>query len=104
MNVYDALMKVGLDMKFAHVDTISSNSGIGQTNDSTLLKIIQKREFEEGLMPEEIWEVNFRNKQKEKTTLIKYRQESKKIFEILRRFCEVVEKGGTDEAFLDVTN
>ena len=29
MNVYDALMKVGLDIKFAHVDTISNNEGIG---------------------------------------------------------------------------
>jgi len=39
MNVYDALMKVGLDIKFAHVDTISNNEGIGKTNESTLMKV-----------------------------------------------------------------
>ena len=40
MNVYDALIKVGLDMKFAHVDTLSFNAGIGQINESTLLKVV----------------------------------------------------------------
>ena len=32
-----------------------------------------------------------------------YREESKKIFEIIRRYARVIEKGGTDEAFLNVT-
>lgn len=32
-----------------------------------------------------------------------YREESKKIFSILNRYSTVIEKGGTDEAFLDVT-
>lgn len=57
MSVYDALMKVGLDMKFAHVDTISNNAGIGQTNESTLMKVYQKRQIEEGLRPDQIWDV-----------------------------------------------
>jgi impB/mucB/samB family len=32
-----------------------------------------------------------------------YREESKKIFEILRRYTQMVEKASCDEAFLDVT-
>lgn len=36
-------------------------------------------------------------------TLCRYREETKKIFVILRRFCSLVEKASCDEAFLDVT-
>jgi len=32
-----------------------------------------------------------------------YRETSKLIFNIIHRFCKSIEKGGTDEAFLDVT-
>ena len=32
-----------------------------------------------------------------------FREESKKIFAILRRFSDVVEKASCDEAFIDVT-
>ena len=32
-----------------------------------------------------------------------YRVESKKIFQIIHRYSELIEKAGTDEAFLDVT-
>jgi nucleotidyltransferase/DNA polymerase involved in DNA repair len=37
-------------------------------------------------------------------SLALYREESKKIFEILRRFSPLVEKASCDEAFIDVTN
>lgn len=36
-------------------------------------------------------------------TLALYREESKKIFAILRRFSTLVEKASCDEAFIDVT-
>lgn len=32
-----------------------------------------------------------------------YREDSKKIFEIINRYAKEIEKGGTDEAFLNVT-
>ena len=37
-------------------------------------------------------------------SLALYREESKKIFEILRRFSDQVEKASCDEAFIDITN
>ncbi len=45
-----------------------------------------------------------RDKEKQKVSLALYREESKKIFEILRRFSDQVEKASCDEAFIDVTN
>ena len=43
------------------------------------------------------------DKNKEKVTLDLYRCESEKIFSIMRKHCNVVEKGSIDEAFLDIT-
>ena len=37
-------------------------------------------------------------------SLALYREESKKIFEILRRYSDLVEKASCDEAFIDITN
>lgn len=45
-----------------------------------------------------------RDKEKQKVSLALYREESKKIFEILRRFSDQVEKASCDEAFIDITN
>lgn len=45
-----------------------------------------------------------RDKEKQKVSLALYREESKKIFEILRRFSDQVEKASCDEAFIDVTH
>ena len=44
-----------------------------------------------------------RDKVKEKVCLQNYRDESKKIIAILRRYADVVEKASCDEAYLDVT-
>lgn len=40
------------------------------------------------------------NQFEEKVSLQYYREESKAIFKIISRFCSVIEKGGTDEAYI----
>ena len=50
-----------------------------------------------------MWRIERRDKNTQKVSLLAYREESKKIFEIIRRYSELVEKAGTDEAFLDIT-
>lgn len=44
-----------------------------------------------------------RDKESQKVSLALYREESKKIFDILRRYSDLVEKASCDEAFIDVT-
>ena len=44
-----------------------------------------------------------RDKETQKVSLALFREESKKIFEILRRYSGLVEKASCDEAFVDVT-
>jgi nucleotidyltransferase/DNA polymerase involved in DNA repair len=56
------------------------------------------------LPPNRRFRVEFRDKEKQKVSLALYREESKKIFEILRRFSDQVEKASCDEAFIDITN
>ena len=56
------------------------------------------------LPPHRRFRVEMRDKEKQKVSLALYREESKKIFEILRRFSDQVEKASCDEAFIDVTN
>ena len=47
--------------------------------------------------------VETRDKESMKVSLALYREESKKIFALLRRYSEIVEKASCDEAFIDVT-
>ncbi|CAD8073295.1 unnamed protein product [Paramecium sonneborni] len=44
------------------------------------------------------------NQYEEKVSLRYYRQESKLIFGIIKRFCNCVEKGGTDEGYIQVSD
>ena len=50
------------------------------------------------------FKVEVRDKEKQKVSLALYREESKKIFEILRRYSDQVEKASCDEAFIDITS
>eukprot|EP00347_Sterkiella_histriomuscorum_P022605 403337853 len=45
-----------------------------------------------------------RDKESQKVSLAKYREESKKIFGIVQRYSQLVEKASCDEAYVDVTN
>lgn len=58
-------------------------------------------------MPElpasKLFRIQEREKSQQKVSLYKYREETKKIFEIIRRYCQVVEKASCDEGFMDVT-
>ena len=49
-----------------------------------------------------MFKVQSRDPDNHKVDLGLYRRESKKIFEILKRYSNVIEKGGTDEAFIQV--
>ena len=49
------------------------------------------------------WWIETRDPNQQKVCLRLYREESKKIFQIIERFAKCVEKAGCDEAFLDVT-
>jgi uncharacterized membrane protein len=55
------------------------------------------------LAPNRRFKVEMRDKESQKVSLALYREESKKIFEILRRYSDLVEKASCDEAFLDLT-
>lgn len=44
-----------------------------------------------------------RDKEKQKVSLYLYREESSKIFDILKRYSNIVEKASCDEAFVDVS-
>jgi hypothetical protein len=43
------------------------------------------------------------DKSNRKITLLRYREETKKIFCVFRKFCGLVEKMSCDEGFMDVT-
>jgi nucleotidyltransferase/DNA polymerase involved in DNA repair len=43
------------------------------------------------------------NQYEEKVSLQYYRDQSKLIFSIIRKHCTLIEKGGTDEAYIQVT-
>ena len=49
------------------------------------------------------FKVEQRDKETQKVSLAPYREESKKIFEIIQTFAKIVEKASCDEAFIDVT-
>lgn len=59
---------------------------------------------DESLPPEKRVYIDMRDKQKQKVSLHVYREESAKIFKILKRYTPMVEKASCDEAFLDVTH
>ena len=44
-----------------------------------------------------------RDQENHKVSLLYYRQESKKIFEIIRKYSDIVEKYGCDEAYCNIT-
>ena len=75
----------------------------GRLIESSILKTrcLSNDEF---LEPHKRFWVEMRPKQRQKVSLKLYRTESKKIFRILQRFCDQVEKASCDEAFLDVTS
>ena len=50
-----------------------------------------------------MWSVETRDQNHQKVSLHSYREESRKIFQIINRYSRNIEKAGTDEAFLDVT-
>ena len=49
------------------------------------------------------FKVESRDKEIQKVSLALYREESQKIFDLLKRFSPFVEKASCDEAFIDVT-
>jgi nucleotidyltransferase/DNA polymerase involved in DNA repair len=51
-----------------------------------------------------MFKVYSREKNDQKVSLLFYREESKKIFDIIHRYSSTVEKAGCDEAFLNVTD
>ena len=55
------------------------------------------------LPPQKRFKVESRDKEVQKVSLALYRVESKRIFAILQRYSELVEKASCDEAFIDVT-
>lgn len=95
------------DMKFAHVATMYDKDGEDHVVDSSIMKVWRIRqqnpEGKPQLAPHLMWRVERRDKESQKVSLLAYREESKKIFQIIHRYAELVEKAGTDEAFLDVT-
>jgi DNA polymerase eta len=44
-----------------------------------------------------------RDKDMQKVSLKFYRSESRKIFKVMKKHCELIEKASVDEAFLDIT-
>ena len=133
MNGYEAL-EVCPDMAFVHVATIMDTDNNNQqpqamkrTNNSAsdqILKLDQYIDEECGqtILPSNVCNVKIlstntnlpvirrfkietgRDKESMKVSLAPYREESKKIFAILKRFSPNVEKASCDEAFIDVTN
>ena len=50
-----------------------------------------------------LYRIEERPKTQQKVSLHKYREETKKIFGVFRRYCHLVEKASCDEGFFDVT-
>jgi impB/mucB/samB family len=58
----------------------------------------------ESLPAQKRFRVETRDKELQKVSLAPYRIESKKIFAILRRYSDLVEKASCDEAYIDLTS
>lgn len=50
-----------------------------------------------------MYRIEAREKKNSKVTLVRYREATKTIFEVFKRFSTVVEKASCDEGFLDIT-
>lgn len=63
------------------------------------------RELDEDIRNDHLYRVTLgtRDIENHKVSLLFYREESKKIFKIIRKYCDIVEKYGCDEAYLNVT-
>lgn len=62
---------------------------------SSIVKIERRKELK--------YKVHTRDQNTHKVSLALFREESKKIFNIIHRYCKCIEKGGTDEAYLNIT-
>ena len=101
------------NMMFAHVSTLIDKNGEDHIIESSIMKVnriyqaqsaeVAKSEADKAPNASPQWKVETRNQQEQKVSLHLYREESKKIFAIINRFAKNIEKAGTDEAFLDVT-
>jgi len=101
MHVVDA-MKLCPDIVLVHVATIVEkvDAKEGSQLDSYNPSTISSRGFKQNGEPI----VEIRDKESQKICLRHYREESKKIFKILRRYCQLVENASCDEAFLDISH
>lgn len=88
------------NMMFVHVSTIIDKDGRDIVIDSSICNVTKIQNAEQDPIK---WKVETRDQNFQKVNLQLYRIESKKIFSIIHRYSETIEKAGTDEAFLDVT-
>lgn len=84
------------DLKLVHVATIEDQDGKETYLESNIVKTERKKEMK--------YKVYTRDQNTHKVSLKLYRDESKKIFNIIHRYCKITEKAGTDEAFLNITD
>ena len=96
-----------------HVATITDVNNQSKLVESSILrnvKVLKKdetivRELDEDIKNDHLYRVTLGtwDIENHKVSLLFYREESKKIFKIIRKYCDVVEKYGCDEAYLNVT-
>ena len=102
MTAYEALDKCP-EMMFVHVSTLVDEKGEERMIESSVVKVTKIREPDGVITAQKIYRVEKRDKDEQKVSLLFYREESKKIFQIIDRYANVIEKAGCDEAFLNVT-
>ncbi|CDW79896.1 dna polymerase eta [Stylonychia lemnae] len=85
------------------VDIALDESSIEKIIPSSILKV-QVLSHDNSVPAFKRFQIEQRDKESQKVSLAKYRAESKKIFEMIRRYSPLVEKASCDEAYVDITN